>query len=656
MSRRRRIPLAVQKAVVLLVYVAVAFALFGWRLLPHPGSVVLGSGSSWIYIWSFGWWEHALGHGLNPFSTEVVAVPYGVNLAWTPSAPGLAFVCAPLTALVGPVAAFNVAAVLLPALAAWTAYLLSLELSGSTWASLIGGYLFGFSTANLRQIEPGHLNLSGVFLFPLVALVVLRYVRGDLSGRGLAWRLGLLLAFQLTISTEFALVLTLALAVALALAFALLPDRRVPIRSALLPILAGYGISVVVVAPFVYYLLFDFHSGVVVDDIELWGTDVLAPLVPSYVHELGGSQLVSLQRHVSSRSAYLGLPTLVIVAAYALRWRRSPGVRFLVAAFAAAFVVTLGATLQVYGHRLIPLPWWHWAAHVPALKDALPFRLAVLEALAASVIVAVWAASTRGLVFARPYVLPLLAVAAIVPAAFETSVFTPRAQAFPNFFADGTYRSCLGPGETIAVYPYGGDALVWQARTGFRFRLAQNGLQPVASHGRPLNRFDADPLVRDLTFAGALRPSMDRLLAFASVHGVDRVVAPEGAAFPTVEEMQRFGPVEIVDGVMVAPRCGAPSLRHRNLSRYVARWGGSLPPAGARSNVGWCVAGAYVQVPYGFVPPPAPGTQVASFVEGAGITCAPPPSGYVRRGFAGAAQGVPELTYPYYAPAPARAG
>ncbi len=106
------------------------------------------------------------------------------------SAPGLALAFSPLTVLVGPIVSYNVAGILLPALSAWTGYLLCRYLTRSTWASLVGGYLFGFSTANLRQISPGNVNLSAVFLFPLVALVVLKYLRRELSGRGLAWRLG----------------------------------------------------------------------------------------------------------------------------------------------------------------------------------------------------------------------------------------------------------------------------------------------------------------------------------------------------------------------------------------------------------------------------------------------------------------------------------
>ncbi len=219
---RRR---SIADPIALLGYVAISFAYFGWRLLPHPGRSILGLGHDpEISIWSFAWWPHAIGSWTNPFVSHAIYAPSGVNLAWTPSAPGLALVFSPITILFGPVASFNVAALLMPALSAWTAYLLCRYLTRSIWASVVGGYLYGFSTAMLRQQLLGHLNLTGVFLIPLVALFVVRFVRSELSARGLAWRLGVLLACQLWISTEVAFTLTVVLALGLLLAGWLVRD------------------------------------------------------------------------------------------------------------------------------------------------------------------------------------------------------------------------------------------------------------------------------------------------------------------------------------------------------------------------------------------------------------------------------------------------
>src|SRR5579864_7760150 len=239
-----------QDLLVLLGFTAVSFAYLGWRLLPHPGRVLTGFGNdNQIYVWSFAWWPHAIASWTNPLVSHAVYAPTGIDLAWTASAPGLALLFSPLTVLVGPVVSYNVAAVLLPAIAAWTSYLLCRYLTDSTWAAVVGGYLFGFSAAVLRQLLFGHLNLTAVFLLPLLALVVIRHVRGETSRRRLVLQLGLLLSAQLWISTEFALTATLALVGTLALAFLLAPQWRSWLRALVVAIAGSYAVGALVAAP-----------------------------------------------------------------------------------------------------------------------------------------------------------------------------------------------------------------------------------------------------------------------------------------------------------------------------------------------------------------------------------------------------------------------
>ena len=69
----------------------------------------------------------------------------------------------------------------MPALAAWTAFLLCRRLTRSSWASLAGGYLFGFSTYVLAA-ELTHIFSAAVFLVPVAALLV-RPVRRRRSSR-----------------------------------------------------------------------------------------------------------------------------------------------------------------------------------------------------------------------------------------------------------------------------------------------------------------------------------------------------------------------------------------------------------------------------------------------------------------------------------------
>src|SRR5262249_45463452 len=152
-----------------------------------------------IFVWSFAWWQHALGAGENPFVSRAVYAPDGINLAWATSVPGLAVPFAPLTLLAGPVVSYNVPMLLLPALAACAAFLLYRPVR--LGPALAAGCLCG-SSAFVAPQPLGHPHMTAVLLLPLVALVLVRYVRRELTRWGLAWRLGLALGWQLWISTE----------------------------------------------------------------------------------------------------------------------------------------------------------------------------------------------------------------------------------------------------------------------------------------------------------------------------------------------------------------------------------------------------------------------------------------------------------------------
>jgi hypothetical protein len=327
-----------------------------------------------------------------------------------------------------------------------------------------------------------------------------------------------------------------------------------------------------------------------------------------------------------------------------VRSRRAPGARFLVAAFFVAMLLTLGATFTVYGRTLFSLPWWHALSHVPALNDALPFRLAVFSALAAAVIVAIWTASAHGVWTRRPVVVPCLAALAIAPAFWQGNNphFNPIVPPRLAFFTDGTYRSCLDPGQTVAFIPFVGRGLLWQAESDFRFRLAANGLQPFA-RSAPLNAFDSDPIVFDLVY-GSAKPEMPMLLAFAGKHGVARFLTLPSEGWPTRADLATLGRTRLTGGALVTPRCGDPPFTSRNLSDYVAKYGnGQSPP-----SVAWCAGGAFFLLPEGTAPSgDRAGATHALFVESTGLTCSVPP-GYKRHGFA--TQGVQPGIYPYYTP------
>jgi hypothetical protein len=280
----------------------------------------------------------------------------------------------------------------------------------------------------------------------------------------------------------------------------------------------------------------------------------------------------------------------------------------------------------------------------------LPFRIGILETLVAGVVVALWIARTRGRLFPAPYVLPILAVTALFPAFWSN--FPETSSTGLAFFADRAYEQCIRPGDTIVVYGEKGrgNALLWQAQTGFAFNLAQGGLQPFQKYGTPLNPFDRDPLMWDLAFVSWAHPTMDRMLAFAGAHSVARVVSVAGSGFPSRAQMRSYGPTQAAGGAILAPACGHAPLTARNLAKPISRWETDPEPFDQRPQIGWCYGTNYIALATGLVPPRLPGNRHASYVEGTGLTCAPPPPGFVHKGFAPTSLGVRGGIYPYYVP------
>jgi hypothetical protein len=481
-------------------YGALAFLYFGLAIVAHPGRDAIGRGTdSNIFIWSFGWWPHAILHGENPVFSHAIWAPIGINLAWAATAPGVAILFAPVTLLAGPVAGYNAAAVLMPALAAWTAFLLCRYLTGSLWPSLAGGYLFGFSSYMLGH-EEGHLHMTAVFLIPLVFLVVLRYVNGVLDGRGLALRLGILLGAQLWFSTELFATLTLALIVALALALALVGSARSRLRSLVAPVAAAYGIGALIASPVLYYAFTDFASRSV-NPPDAYVADLANLFLPTQVIQIGGAWATRYSAvfpgNEAEQSAYLGLPTLAILGLFLLRRWTEPSARFLIASFVVAVVAAFGTALHLRGQRIVAMP-WRAVADLPIFNHVIPGRLMLFATLAAAVMVALWAASSGPPRWLR-VVLPVLAVLALFPNLQERHVRWARTTVQPAFFTEQRYERCIDRGENVLVIPYGftGDALVWQAQSGFHFRMAGGHVSPVipaefARYGEPVEGLIAD--------------------------------------------------------------------------------------------------------------------------------------------------------------------
>jgi len=529
-------------------YLVVSVLYFGIRVLAHPERTSVGGlfTDPQVFIWSFEWWPHAILHGENPFYTHAIWAPDGFNLAWATTVPGLAIAFAPVTLAFGPILSYNAACILMPALAAWTAYLLCRHMTGATWPSLVGGYLFGYSSYILGG-ELSHVNTVAVFLVPLAALVVLRFLDGTLSARALTLSLGALLAGQISLSTEILFTVTLALAGALALALVLVPTARVRLRMLAGPLIGAYGIAAVLTAPLIYYVLTGAQSRPPSGQ-QAFVADALNFVVPTKA-TVGGWWSSRLARHFPAndieRGAYLGIPTLLIVAWFGLRWRRTQQARFLIASFCLAAIAALGSWLTVDGRRITTLPWIH-LAQLPLFDNIMPARLSMFSALAAAVIVALWAASNIRPPWLR-VLLPGLAVVALLPNLSWHA--WARSPDIPSLFTTGKYRDCLRQGENVLTFPVGprGDSMAWQAVSRFWFRMPGGYIGPTI----PSTFTHPAGLAHLTTADNPSEVKIGAVLELARLKSVTSIVvdAKQGATWRPI--LSKLGPAQNVGGALI---------------------------------------------------------------------------------------------------------
>ena len=418
------------------------------------------------YLWFFAWWPHALLNGLDPFYTELIFVPDGYNLAWVTSMPGPSILLAPVTLTLGSVAAVNLISFAAPALSAWTAFLLCRHVTGSVPASLLGGYLFGFSPYMLNQLR-GAPQLALMALVPVLVLVTIRHAEGSLSGRAFVAAMTATFTAQILTSTEVFATAVLFGGLTLLAAYLLYAERREALRRTAVLAGAALGGTAVLGEPAALQRLLPRSDA----------AGAGARRFPRRPALLRRARAARGRRTGAGGgdAAELGDRGRVPRARYCSPcWRPSPcGIgatavpSWCFVAFAVPAVAALGTYLHVGGTDTgIPMPWLAFDG-LPLLRYAIPLRFPAFAFLAAGLAAAMWLAR-------RPsrarWALALVAVACLLPAVGNDDWHT-RLDDVP-FFADGGYEGRLSGEDNVLTVPTWGRNMYWHVQGDFSFRLA----------------------------------------------------------------------------------------------------------------------------------------------------------------------------------------
>jgi hypothetical protein len=482
-------------------------ALAYWPVLPGISGRVFGlDGDFTQSVWFISWVPHALAHGLNPFFSNAMYAPVGVNLAQNTASPFLGLLTTPLTVALSPLVIGNLLLALAMPVSATAAFVVLRKWDVWGPAAAFGGLIYGFSPYMVGQ-GLGHPELMVLPLPPFIALTVVSIVQG----RGRPWRLGmwlgLLVAAQFLISPE---VLAVVLILTLLGVFytALRHPRSAPTMARTMgrPVALAFGIAAVLLAYPVWMLVAgpEHFAGPTVPLLNPYYNDGLSFVVHGTLQRVSFGMPVSWSGTLSSyqpteSGGYIGIPVLIISGYLAWRSRRSDRVQLTVALLLTSALLSLGPYLYLHGRPTgIPLPFLV-LSHLPLINNVLPSRIsfemdACLAALIAFGIDDLRrlpnpGRSSRRLRERRVGGTPagaILVVAVVALVVTQLPVWPyqmPTAAGLPT-----GVRRAIPSGDPMAItYPYTNypylEPMIWQADSGFAFRMLGGYARHSNAHG-----------------------------------------------------------------------------------------------------------------------------------------------------------------------------
>jgi hypothetical protein len=470
------------------------------------------------------WWPWAIAHHLNPLYSNLFWQPLGIYFAWVTAVPLLSLLGLPFTLLSGPVLAYNALTLAAPVLAAIAAYLLCLKLTRARLPSLIGGYLFGFSSYAMAQ-DLATLNLSFTVFLPLLLLAVLLRLDNEISRARFIAAAGTLLICEFLVCIEIFAMIFIFGGIAWAFAMLYLPEYRPALRRLFVDGLLTAPPVIIILSPFLVSMAKSYGAVHLPDAWPYFFTaDLLNIFIPTRTNAFGGEFFTAITSHfkggIQEQDAYIGLPLLAILFLYAKANGKTPAGRFLVVMLIVTILASFGPRLWIYGHysRLV-LPWM-FAVRIPLIASALPARFALFSSLVIAIIAAVWLAEPPpGAARNRRVALGLLACLFLLPAPHPW-MNIPHS----TFFRPGDVQAKLGPNARILILPFAinGPSSFWQEEAGFSFSQTGGylGFPPAK-----MQHFDA---VGEL-FGNYVGPNfLSDLREFCAATGTQYIIAGPG--------------------------------------------------------------------------------------------------------------------------------
>lgn len=522
-------------AFVLFLILSVIF--FGIPVLSHMTTRYVGpTQDPTQFIMAMLWWPRALFHGTNPFIDRWIWMPGGQNLLWVTSMPLISLIMSPVTAIVGPVASYNIAMLLGPVLCAWAMYFL-LSVLTKQWAlQMWGGYVFGFSSYILGETL-GHLILIWAFPLPLLVLIGIHVYRMQANSvipprRYRIWAVTLLIfLFGSTMEIFATFVFFSTLALIIAHLFAIKnPLLRHRVLSLSRWVLTTYILVALAISPLVAWMLaHPSYSGPPYSP-AMFSANLLNYFIPTPLTWLGGMEFwrfsSTFTGNLTEQGAYLGLPLILLTLLAVIQNRSQFWIKTITATLAMVVVFSFGPVLHIGRHIVLPFLPWLLFTHIPLLQDALPTRFTLYVFFLVTVLTILGLEKLpRDRIYSQYLLLAGLVPLFLLPnLTWGKNIRWTPLRIPPLFSVKARYQKLIPRHSNVLMFPYGhyGNGIAIQAQTHFWFRLADGYWGP------PPPAYNSWPLVQQLWSSPRIvvNPALNwQLAAMLKAQQVERVVA-----------------------------------------------------------------------------------------------------------------------------------
>jgi hypothetical protein len=482
-------------AIVIAAYFCAGIVPF-WHLLSAISHRLFSTEEDFaLFAWFLGWVPHALAHGLNPFFSNAIYVPTGINLAQNTSAPLLGLITAPFTLIFGPIVSANLLLVLAMPISATAAFVVLRKWRVWSPAAALGGLMYGFSPYVVGQ-GLGHPQLMFLPIPPFIALTIASILLRSGSSQRLGVQLGLLVTAQYLIEPEVLSVTAFFVIAAMACVSvryrANVPDMARPVSR---PLGIAFLVAVALLAYPMWMLIAgpQHFGGPTFSVTNPYHNDALSFVVPGPLQKASlGMQSVRdhlvgtgffVGNNPTEAGGYIGIPLLVLAGIFGFRSRRSPRMQLVVVLLLGSALLSLGPYLSVNGHLThFPLPFLV-VNHLPLLDNILPSRISfAMDACLAAIVafglddmrrVSVRNQSDTATRQWRSTAFAGVSLAVLISTQLPQWPYPSEpAHVFP-----AQVRMAVPSGDPVAItYPYAAGTfsygpMVWQAEDGYAFRL-----------------------------------------------------------------------------------------------------------------------------------------------------------------------------------------